>query len=100
MDAAKDVRRYREDKPEWKVIYDFPEVNLGGYVKSPKALKESDITKSEYLKVYGQFFRKNFNNGLRNLKQNRKYNAIEIQRMVNDIKGKTTNEAKRRLKLK
>jgi hypothetical protein len=100
LDGLKSNRRYREGKSEWKAVYDFPEVNLGRTWKPLDKVNGKELTneeKSKYLKLRGDIFKENFNKNIEKLKRRDDYNAIEVQKVINKLKIKATNEAKKQM---
>ena len=95
LNVMKENRRYREDTKEWSVIYEFPEVNVGRGIRAPNSYSDED--KSEYLRVYGEIFSEKFNREVGNLR-GKKYNAIEVQKIINSLRRTVPKLAKKKFK--
>ena len=93
LETMKKAVKEREDKKEWKLIWKYPEVNIGPF-RAPDYIddkKLDDKDKREYLKKAGLGFRKLVN---RNYTRLNRMDPVKLQKKLNKLRSVAIKKAK------
>ena len=93
LETMKKAVKEREDKKEWKLIWKYPEVNIGPF-RAPDYIddkKLDDKDKREYLKKAGLEFRKLVN---RNYTRLNRMDPVKLQKKLNKLRSVAIKKAK------
>jgi hypothetical protein len=106
LDEIKENRDYRMTKPEWQLIYKYPEVTLGERFRPPdkikvmnnvlntftgKTVEMDDKQKNMYTKIAGESLRGSIHDNLRYLNT---LGPVELQQRLNMYRGWAIEDAR------